>query len=174
MRRHANLGAKSLSPALEAIAANVIVLRARRRISQGDLAERSGVSRATVSRIERAEGDTSVLTLQQIAAALGVAIAEIALLEVRPLRAAVVADAEEELHAARQHFHARQPLLLAAAEGVVELVEGARHRVGIEHIGDVRDITRRRASLIGGRVTAREALERGDEVECEIIQVDSN
>ncbi len=77
MRRHANLGAKSLSPALEAIAANVIVLRARRRISQGDLAERSGVSRATVSRIERAEGDTSVLTLQQIAAALGVGIAEL-------------------------------------------------------------------------------------------------
>lgn len=81
---------RSRSSALESLGINVIVLRAHKRFSQTDLAKRSGVSRVTISRIERGEGDPRLGVLSAIANALGATVAE--LLIVRPEQ--VVDDAE--------------------------------------------------------------------------------
>lgn len=65
------------SPALEALRVNVIIGRARARLSQEQLAERAGISRPTVSRIERAAADVGIEVVQRIADALGVAVSEL-------------------------------------------------------------------------------------------------
>jgi len=66
------------APALELIRVNLIIGRARALLSQEDLAERSAVGRATISRIERgAANDIGVETLERLASALGIAIAEL-------------------------------------------------------------------------------------------------
>lgn len=62
---------------LEALRVNVIVGRARARLSQDQLADRASVSRPTISRIERAVGDVGVQVVERIASALGVTIAEL-------------------------------------------------------------------------------------------------
>jgi transcriptional regulator with XRE-family HTH domain len=68
----------SRSPAKEILSGNVILGRARARLSQEALADRAGVSRPTISRIERsAEGDVSLETIERIAHALGIAVAEL-------------------------------------------------------------------------------------------------
>jgi transcriptional regulator with XRE-family HTH domain len=64
------------APSSETIRVNIIVGRVRARLSQEHLAERSGVGRATISRIERgAANDIGVKTLERLASALGVRIA---------------------------------------------------------------------------------------------------
>ncbi|GAC1548101.1 MAG: hypothetical protein NVS2B17_32660 [Candidatus Velthaea sp.] len=64
--------------AMEILRANVTVGRARAGFSQEDLAQRSKVGRATISRIERGSArDVGVETLERIAIALGVAIADL-------------------------------------------------------------------------------------------------
>lgn len=68
---------RSRSPAQEALAANVLTLRARRKFSQAVLAERAGISRPTVVRIELGEGDPKLEILSKIAAALGVGIPDL-------------------------------------------------------------------------------------------------
>ncbi len=60
--------------ALESLRINVIVERARARISQGELAERAGISRQTVSRIERASTDVGLSVVERIASALGTTV----------------------------------------------------------------------------------------------------
>lgn len=66
------------APALEALRANVIVGRARARLSQEGLAARAGISRPTVSRIERGVADDVGLdVIQRIADALDVPVAEL-------------------------------------------------------------------------------------------------
>lgn len=66
------------APALEALRVNVIVGRAKARLSQDQLAQRAGISRPTLSRIERGTaGDVGIETVERIAAALGVAFAEL-------------------------------------------------------------------------------------------------
>lgn len=68
----------SRSPALEALRVNVIVSRARARLSQEALADRAGVSRPTISRIERgAIDDVGVDVVQRLAGALGTTVAEL-------------------------------------------------------------------------------------------------
>lgn len=65
-------------PALTALRVNVIVDRAQLRISQVQLAQRSGVSRPTISRIESGTaGDVSVWTVQRLADALGRSVSEL-------------------------------------------------------------------------------------------------
>lgn len=64
-------------PALEALRVNVIIGRARVRLSQEQLAERAGVSRPTVSRIERAAADVGIEVVQRIADALGTTVSEL-------------------------------------------------------------------------------------------------
>ena len=65
------------APALESLRVHVIVGRARSRLSQDDLAQRAGVSRPTISRIERGVGDASIDVVQRIADALNVTVAEL-------------------------------------------------------------------------------------------------
>jgi transcriptional regulator with XRE-family HTH domain len=64
-------------PALEFLRVNLIWERARARISQEELAKRSGVSRPTISRIERASADVGIGVVQRIADALGVSVAKL-------------------------------------------------------------------------------------------------
>jgi transcriptional regulator with XRE-family HTH domain len=52
-------------------------LRRLRAMSQEELAEESGVGRATISRIERGESGAHGRTLRRLAAALGVDVAEL-------------------------------------------------------------------------------------------------
>jgi transcriptional regulator with XRE-family HTH domain len=65
------------TPALEALRVNVIVGRARARLSQDQLAQRAGTSRPTVSRLERAAGDVGIAVVQRIADALGTTVADL-------------------------------------------------------------------------------------------------
>jgi transcriptional regulator with XRE-family HTH domain len=65
------------APALEALRVNVIVGRAKACLSQDQLAERAGVSRPTISRLERAAGDVGIEVVQRIADALGTTVAEL-------------------------------------------------------------------------------------------------
>jgi transcriptional regulator with XRE-family HTH domain len=70
------------APVLEALRVNSIVGRARLGLSQEGLAERAGVSRPTISRIERGAIDNVGLdTVQRIADALGVHASELLVLE---------------------------------------------------------------------------------------------
>jgi transcriptional regulator with XRE-family HTH domain len=63
--------------ALEILRINLVVERAHARLSQTELAERAGVARPTISRIERAVGDVGINVVDRIAAALGVTIASL-------------------------------------------------------------------------------------------------
>lgn len=63
------------TPALEAIRDNLIFERAKRRFSQQLLAERSGVGRATISRLECGTADdVGIRTIQSLADALEISI----------------------------------------------------------------------------------------------------
>jgi transcriptional regulator with XRE-family HTH domain len=63
--------------ALEILRVNLIVERARARLSQTELAERAGVARPTISRIERAVGDVGVQVVDRIATTLGITVASL-------------------------------------------------------------------------------------------------
>jgi transcriptional regulator with XRE-family HTH domain len=79
------------SPAREALRGNIIVGRARLRLSQEALAQRAGVSRPTISRIERgAAADIGIDVVERLAGALGVSVAEL----FTPRRDARADDAE--------------------------------------------------------------------------------
>ena len=65
------------SPAKENLAINVTVFRARKRLSQTELAELVGISRPTISRIERGEGDPTLDVLERIAAAFNIGIPDL-------------------------------------------------------------------------------------------------
>lgn len=52
-------------------------LRKRRAMSQDELAEASGVGRATISRAERGESDSHGKTIRALAAALGVPVEDL-------------------------------------------------------------------------------------------------
>jgi transcriptional regulator with XRE-family HTH domain len=65
------------APALEALRVNVIVGRAKARLSQDELAQRAKVSRQTISRIERAATDVGIEVVERIAIALGTTIADL-------------------------------------------------------------------------------------------------
>lgn len=63
------------APALEDLRVNLIVQRARAGLSQQELAERSGVGRNTISRIERGTDDVGVDVVSKLALALGTSVA---------------------------------------------------------------------------------------------------
>src|SRR3954447_14798215 len=63
-----------LSPAL---ASSVQAARAARGLSVGELAERSGVSRAMIGKIERGEAQPTAALLGRLSAALGMTLSEL-------------------------------------------------------------------------------------------------
>lgn len=71
------IAASARAPAREVLRVNVIVGRARARLSQEELAEHAGISRPTLSRVERAAGDVGLDVIERIAGALGVAVADL-------------------------------------------------------------------------------------------------
>lgn len=104
------------APALEALRVNLIVGRARSRLSQEDLAERAQVSRPTISRIERGAGDVKIDVVQRIADALGVTVADLFV----PASTECVDDAEIARRAAdaREDFIDADALLEAIDESL--------------------------------------------------------
>lgn len=64
------------NPILE-LSKNLTALRARRRLSQAVLCTRAGVSRDTLSRIERGEADPTLSVLGKLATALQVTAADL-------------------------------------------------------------------------------------------------
>jgi transcriptional regulator with XRE-family HTH domain len=76
--------------ALGALSTNVVVYRAQKRLSQIQLAGKSGVSRPVVSKIEQGVASPSLETLSKIASALGRSIADL----FEPLYMGPVSDEE--------------------------------------------------------------------------------
>jgi len=56
------------------LSVNAIILRARAGLSQTALCELAGISRDTLSRIERGEADPTLTVLEKLAAGLGVEV----------------------------------------------------------------------------------------------------
>jgi transcriptional regulator with XRE-family HTH domain len=67
----------SMAPALAHLPTMIKQLRARQKLSLAGLAERSRVSKAMLSRIERGEANPSAVVLDRIAGALGVGISQL-------------------------------------------------------------------------------------------------
>ena len=61
----------------ERISANVRRLRRRAGLTQHELAEKAGISRATLARIEAEESDPAASTLRKLAAALEVTVSDL-------------------------------------------------------------------------------------------------
>lgn len=68
---------KTRPSAMEALRVNLIVARARAKISQVELGEMASVSRPTISRIERGTTHVSVDVVQRLADALGTSVSEL-------------------------------------------------------------------------------------------------
>jgi len=65
------------APARENIRANLIVARAKARLTQAQLAEASGVTRQMISYLERAAANISVDVLDRIAGALNIEVRQL-------------------------------------------------------------------------------------------------
>lgn len=81
----------TLADARHALRVNLVVLRAKRHLSQADLARRASVSRTVLSDLEQGRGDARLATLARIADSLETTVAEL-LKPWHPL-----AETEEEL-----------------------------------------------------------------------------
>ena len=108
------------TPALEVLRANIIFGRAWAQLSQEALAERAGISRPTISRIERGIGDVGIEVVQRIADALGVPVHE---LFISPSAGPVTDDelARRAADPASEYVHARA--VLAAIDEAARPVE---------------------------------------------------
>jgi transcriptional regulator with XRE-family HTH domain len=100
--------------ALESLRINVIVERARAKLSQAELAKKAGVSRQTISRIERATNDVGLAVIERIAVALGTTVTVL----VEPYEPDLPDDAELARRAAAppEEFIDADALIAAEAE----------------------------------------------------------
>jgi transcriptional regulator with XRE-family HTH domain len=117
--------AREQSPALEALRVNLIVARAKARLSQAELAERSGVSRPTISRIERAASDVSILVVQRLADVFGLSVAE--LFSKPQSAAASEAEIEKRAHAGDNEYVSARDLFAAIDEAGEEGIQRYSH-----------------------------------------------
>lgn len=108
------------------IAARLLALRQSRSLSLAGLADRSGVSKAMISRIERAESSASAALLGKLAAALGVPLAEL-LADPAPAATPLRRRAEQEVWRDPAAGYTRRQVAPADASGI-ELVEVALPR----------------------------------------------
>jgi len=75
-RRCSSISA-TMRSATEKVAARIVELRQERAISQQALAKKAGINRVTLARLERAMHPPSLDTLDHIARALGVKLADL-------------------------------------------------------------------------------------------------
>lgn len=112
----------------ETLAKNVIVARARTQCSQAALAQKAGVTRATISNLERAFGSTSLETICRVAYALDTSVCAL----FTATAPAAVSDDDLEASAARAREGAVNAHHLLAAldetddEGGVEIERYSR------------------------------------------------
>ena len=66
-----------MTPATRRVAARVATLRAQRGMTQRPLAQKAGITRVTLARLERAMHPPTLDTLEQIARALGVRLGKL-------------------------------------------------------------------------------------------------
>jgi transcriptional regulator with XRE-family HTH domain len=111
-----------LASTLEALARNVIIYRARRRLSQQALADRAGVSRATISNIERGEGDPGITIVTKLAVALDTSPAEL-LVDGLPPESATDEELAQLAESARDDAVDAHALIAAIDEAVDRPVE---------------------------------------------------
>ena len=138
---------QALESAREDLRANILVRRATLQLSQADLAERSGVSRPVLSKIETAAGDFQISALAKLAAALDCPVSELLL----PSTMGTVGDAEiaQRFKTPRSQFIKGKDLWAA-----VEEVKTAKESTGPKALG--RSIPsggrqRSRATVVNGR-----------------------
>jgi transcriptional regulator with XRE-family HTH domain len=62
---------------MEALAINVVVLRAQLALSQAALAARANIARATISKVEAGDGNVTVASVEKIARVLGCGVEEL-------------------------------------------------------------------------------------------------
>jgi transcriptional regulator with XRE-family HTH domain len=155
-----------IDEATQVIARRIRLEREMRRWSQNDLAERAGVSKAAISKIEREEMSPTAALLVRIASAFELTLAGLLVrAEASGSRVSRVADqtvwTDPETGYRRQQIHLRpdHPLELAR----IELPPGARVTLpasSYAHIRQVVLVERGRLTLLEGGMTHR--LETGD------------
>jgi transcriptional regulator with XRE-family HTH domain len=104
------------------VAETVRVLRKNRGYSLDDLAQRSGVSRASLSQIETAKTNPTISILWKIAAALGVPFAQL-LGESHTERVRVLRRADQQVLRSTDGRMESRPLMPAGASPMVEVYE---------------------------------------------------
>lgn len=104
------------------VADTVRVLRKNRGYSLDDLAQRSGVSRASLSQIETAKTNPTISILWKIAAALGVPFAQL-LGEAQTERVRLLRRADQQVLRSTDGRMESRPLMPAGASPMVEAYE---------------------------------------------------
>lgn len=96
----------------EALRINLVVLRAKRGLSQAALAARSRVSRAIISELEQGRGDARLTTLARLADSLGASVSDL----LEPWRPEPLADGELSRRARDDEFIDADAFLAALDE----------------------------------------------------------
>ena len=76
------------------VARNVARIRSERDLSLGELAQRAGISKQTLSKIEQGVGNPTVATLEAVGSALGVSFRRLVTEWGTPLRVSMAAEAQ--------------------------------------------------------------------------------
>ena len=104
------------------IATRLLALRQSQGLSLADLAERSGVSKAMISKVERAQSSPTAVLLGKLAAGLGVPLAQL-LTEEKGQPKRLRTRAEQEVWRDPQAGYLRRQVAERQASNGVEMVE---------------------------------------------------
>ncbi|MBD9668059.1 transcriptional regulator with XRE-family HTH domain [Variovorax beijingensis] len=104
------------------IASRLFALRQAKALSLAELAELSGVSKAMISKVERAESSPTAVLLGRLAAGLGVPLAQLLTEDKGSLRR-LRTRAEQEVWRDPEAGYLRRQVAERAASGGVEMVE---------------------------------------------------
>jgi len=104
------------------IAGRLLALRQDKALSLAELAELSGVSKAMISKVERAESSPTAVLLGRLAAGLGVPLAQL-LTEDKGSPQRLRARAEQEVWRDPEAGYLRRQIVERSANGGVEMVE---------------------------------------------------
>ncbi|MFZ4289659.1 helix-turn-helix domain-containing protein [Variovorax sp. HJSM1_2] len=104
------------------IASRLLALRQAQGLSLADLAEKSGVSKAMISKVERAESSPTAMLLGKLAAGLGVSLAQLLTEDNNPVRR-LYKRAEQVVWRDPELGYRRRQILARSAQSGVELIE---------------------------------------------------